>query len=408
MNKASDPSRALHVAVVCPGCDLGGSVGNVAVRQAIELARCFSVTLVSDVCAGFAVPNVHVAPVSPRQYNFLHRFCHVPNNLAFVNAVAKRLEQRHSQAPIDLVIFHGHSTAAFAGHRFKRRHGVPCALVTHGDIFHRPRGMYDPWMTAFYKVVTRPAYRTADLVLALSPYMADCAIAGGASPDRVKIVPNGLEPCEIGLDLNLASTTPAEGVAGPLKLLYVGRFSVEKGIQVLIDSCVAMSEQGLDFQLSAVGGGPLEESVRGVLRGHPQVPVYLLGPQHRRSLAQRYQEADVVCVPSLDEACALVPLDALMCGRPVIASNVGGIRATVRDGENGLLVAPGDPRALASAIARLAGDRQLLAALAARAQPSVYPGLSWESIGLRLRDVIEDYFALKSPSAAACQVSTAN
>jgi glycosyltransferase involved in cell wall biosynthesis len=76
---------------------------------------------------------------------------------------------------------------------------------------------------------------------------------------------------------------------------------------------------------------------------------------------------DVFVQPSLYESQGLAILEAMAAGVPVVATDVGGVRDAVRDGETGLLVPPSDPRALAEAIARLCGDRELSGRLAARA-----------------------------------------
>ena len=74
-------------------------------------------------------------------------------------------------------------------------------------------------------------------------------------------------------------------------------------------------------------------------------------------VAEWITAADVIVVPSRGEGLGLVAVEALACGRPVVASNVGGLPEIVKDGETGLLVPPGDVAALRGAIERLADDR---------------------------------------------------
>jgi len=76
-------------------------------------------------------------------------------------------------------------------------------------------------------------------------------------------------------------------------------------------------------------------------------------------------------------------------GTPVVGTRVGGIPYLVRDGENGLLVAPGDPIELAAALERLAAAPEPLRAMRARASASVLPRLGWEEIGRRLGALVE-------------------
>ena len=94
-------------------------------------------------------------------------------------------------------------------------------------------------------------------------------------------------------------------------------------------------------------------------------------------------------LPSRSEGMGRVVVEALCRGRPVVATRVGGIPDLVRDGENGLLVEPGDTRALADAFGRLLTDRELAERLAARARESVEPWLATpEEYAVRLREAV--------------------
>ncbi|MDL1949117.1 glycosyltransferase family 4 protein, partial [Acidobacteria bacterium ACD] len=93
-------------------------------------------------------------------------------------------------------------------------------------------------------------------------------------------------------------------------------------------------------------------------------------------------------VPSRSDSFPGVVLEALACGVPVIGSRVGGIPDVVTEGTNGLLVPPGRPRQLASAIARVAGDKNLLASMEGAARGSVWPRFAWEETGRQLRSVV--------------------
>ena len=384
----------LHLAVACPGCGMQGSVAAVAIRQSQEMSKRFAVTLLSDSVPAADLQGVRVLRVSFPRFNYLRRFCHVPNEYSFVSAIRKNLQSCYRQTPIDLFICHGHPLAAIAGRYLKRRYCVPLAMVCHGDIYQRPSGTYDLWTTWFYRVVTRPAYRSADLVFAPSPYMASCAVSGGARTDAVHVLRHGVDPAEIGLgsnDLRLDRAPGREG--GALRLLYVGRLSVEKGISVLLEACRQLTKLRISYELNVAGAGALKPLVDDVATKKATMNVKLLGKVKRSDLAAHYRAADVVCVPSLDEAFGLVVVEALMCGTTVIASRVGGIPSIVRDGHNGLLVPPGSPGKLASAIERLAANREMLATLTSRAKSSVYPRFLWKTVGQEMQQEIAHFLA---------------
>src|SRR6185436_16340970 len=155
---------------------------------------------------------------------------------------------------------------------------------------------------------------------------------------------------------------PPTSSNGALRLLYVGRLSVEKGVEHLIDACAEVRHCGIAFELSVVGTGPLEQALkRRISVAGLGNCVRLLGALPRQSLGSHYRAADALCVPSLSEPLATVILESLVVGTPVIGTRVGGTPYIVEDGVNGLLVPAGDPSALARAIVRLARERGCLA-----------------------------------------------
>lgn len=389
-------SPAPEIIVACADCRAeSGSVAAVSIRQAAELAKRFSVTIISDRLPQPAPPGVATVSVPKRGFVLLRRFAHVPAQYAFARRVGRSLAQRHRERPIAAVICHSHALATVGALPFRRRSGVPYALAMHGDIFDRPPGTYDPRLTWFYRRVTPPAYRNAGRVLALSPYFAECALRGGAPEERIRVVPNGIDPAEIGVDL----TGSAVGFEGPrdaklLRLIYVGNLGIEKGADILIAACGRLAVAGVSFELELVGDGPQRSELERVVRTTGLgAQVRFVGRQPRAKLGARFGTAHVACVPSRSEAQATVILEALIAGCPVVASTAGGNPSMVRHGENGLLVPVGDPRALADALAGLAADRALLERLARSARPSIWPEFSWERRGTRLADVMAELVA---------------
>jgi glycosyltransferase involved in cell wall biosynthesis len=383
----------IHVTVVCPACGSGGSVANIAIRQAQELAKHFSkVTLISESFPNQVLNDLRIRNIKPKRFYWLKRFCHVPNEYAFDNAVLRALTDLHKNDKITLILFHGHSPATIAGVPMKQRHGIPYALVTHGDIFDRPAGTYDRLMTAFYKKMTPLAYRNADLIVALSPSMAECALRGGARKEAIVIIPNGIDPAEPGLGGEASNELKQlDHLSSILRLLYVGTFTVPKGVDVLIDACNMLKSEGIHFSLSLVGAGPLELQLRQKVETlNLQQEIRFIGKIGHNNLGEFYQNADLVCVPSINDPLPTVVLEALVRGTPVVASDVGGIPFMIKSGYNGVLVPSADPKALADAMRDIAIHRETLDKLASNVLDSVFPRFSWSFIGERLRDVIVD------------------
>jgi glycosyltransferase involved in cell wall biosynthesis len=368
----------MHVAIVCRGMGKGGSVASVALRQARELSRHAAITLISD-SFDSERPWAERAIVPVPDLRFLRRFRHVPDELLFARGARKALLAVHRERPLDFVLCHAHAPAYLAARPLRARDGVAFGLVVHGDITDRPQGTYDSRLTRFYRWVTPRAYASADVVIVLARTFVELARGGGAR--AVEVIPNGIDPAEIGL-----AGEPAVRGDGPLRVLYAGRLAVEKGLEHLLAACRLVRA---DYELTIIGSGPLEEHLRHAAAGLPHV--HFIGPQPRTSLGAHYQRHHVFCTPALSEPFGLVILEALASGLPVIATRVGGIPELVQDGVNGLLVPPADPAALAAAIACLASDEPLRARLAAHARPSALPAFAWETIGEKLAAVIDAY-----------------
>jgi glycosyltransferase involved in cell wall biosynthesis len=358
-----------HIAVVCRALGAPGAVASIALRQARELTRHARITLVSDSFPD-GIDWAKLARVPMPDFHALRRLRHVPDEVAFGRGVNRVLRSLHD---VDFILAHAHSAA----HIGARGLDIPFGFFVHGDIFERPKGTYDARLTAFYRWIAPRAYRSADVVFALAPYLADMARTHGAK--QVEVIPNGIDLTDLGE----IPHQPATSNQQQLRLVTVGRLAIEKGVDHLIAACRLLT---IDWTLTIAGSGPLEAQLRDDARDLPRIR--FLGSIPRTSLGALYREHDVFVTATLNEAFALTLLEALACGLPVIGTDIPALRAVIREGENGLLVPPADPHALAAAIERLATDDALRQQLAANAHDSVLPEYSWPSIGDRIAAVI--------------------
>ena len=376
-------NNRLRLAIVCPACGKGGAVANVALHQTQELSAFFCVTLLSDSFPATGLEGVSFHSLLPPRFCWLRRFGHVPREIAFALSAKAALTRLYTQAGVDVVLCHGHPVAALAAGSLWRSLRIPYALITHGDIFDRPKGTYDPQLTWFYQQVTRPAYRGAALVVALSPRMRDLALRGGVAPERVVVIPNGIDPSEIGLDER--APPPARAPAARLELLYVGRLSVEKGVDVLIAAAGLLKADGVAFRLRLAGSGPEEARLRMlVTQSQLDAQVVFLGPVPRLAMGALYQSADVVCVPSRSEALPTVALEAMTAGVAVVGCAVGGIPSVIEEGVSGLLVPSQTPRAMAEALHRLGRDPPLMRRMGEAGRQRSARVFNWLDIGATL------------------------
>jgi len=176
-------------------------------------------------------------------------------------------------------------------------------------------------------------------------------------------------PCGVDTDLfrpgDRATARRALGVGGEPLLLYVGRFAPIKGLETLLSALACLRARDAGARLVIVGGDADEAGAdatplarRAAELGIADA-VSFVGPLPQDVLPRYYTAADTTVLPSYYESFGMVALEAMACASPVVASRVGGLQTTVRDGVTGFLVPEGDACALAAGIERLLGDRDL-------------------------------------------------
>jgi glycosyltransferase involved in cell wall biosynthesis len=163
---------------------------------------------------------------------------------------------------------------------------------------------------------------------------------------------------------------PLEGFGDPGAplIVSVSRHDGRKGIDVLIDALASLRAAGVRFRACLVGPGLLLEAHRRLI-GSLGLDDQVLVPGRVEEVMPYLLRADVYVLPSLQEGSgSLALLEALQAGAAIVASAIDGIVEDVHDGRDALLVAPGDPRALREAIARVLSDEELRASLRAGAR----------------------------------------
>lgn len=214
----------------------------------------------------------------------------------------------------------------------------------------------------------------ADRLIAANPLeKAQMIWLYGADPAKIEVI-----PC--GVDLKLFHPIPRDEAKAYLEMpqdhtmvLFVGRIEPLKGIDVLIEAMALLlkdkDELSDEICLCIIGGDPdadadtLNREMSRLQRMRETLGiadvVTFLGKRAQDTLPYHYSAAEVCVVPSHYESFGMVALEAMACGTPVIASKVGGLTFTVRDGRTGFLVPSDDPRALADQLSLLLTDGNL-------------------------------------------------
>lgn len=283
----------------------------------------------------------------------------------------------------DLV--HAHWTlsgaAALAGRPI---HGKPVLVTVQGsDIFQVAKSGAGAWFT-------RSVLNSSDKVTALSHALKDAAIAAGAKPEKIEIVPNGVDITRFTLP-----TVEMRGRSDELPvILFTGFLIKRKGVRYLLEALALLPPTTPPFRAVIVGEGPEEEALRAQVTALGLADrVEFVGFQPQEVVSEWMRRATLFVLPSLEEGQGVVLLEALASGTPVVASDVDGIRDVIVP-EVGQRVPAADPAALASALEQMlrmesASWQRMSQAARARAV-DLY---DWDKIAVRFVAIYEQMIA---------------
>jgi len=274
---------------------------------------------------------------------------------------------------IDVLHTHG-GVAGLFGRRAAGRAGTPVVVHTlHGIHYLHYR---NPLVRAAYIGLERRLAVRTDAVIVVSEADAAAARRHRLAPaDKIRVIRNGIAvlPAEKAAAAGAAASELRRVIpsGGPL-VGAVARLHRQKGIIHLVNAAPAILSRVPAAKIAVAGGGPLEDELRRETKRLGIDRRFLLLGE-RADAADLAALADVFVLPSLWEGLPLALLEAAALGRPIVASDIDGVREVVRDGETALLVPPGDPARLADAVIRLLEDGDLSARLGARARAEI-PG----------------------------------
>ncbi|HXA09306.1 MAG TPA: glycosyltransferase [Chthoniobacterales bacterium] len=217
-------------------------------------------------------------------------------------------------------------------------------------------------------------YGQLDTIFVNSEQYRRSWIARGIDPAKLKILPRGLDtrlftPGRSEPDFWKQFGSNGDGV----RLLFVGRVSREKDLDILVQAFRNLRQENIPVQLSIVGHGPFSKELAAML---PEA--CYTGYLNGTDLARAYASSDIFVFPSTTDTFGNVIIEAQAAGLPVIVSDVGGPRELVTDGVSGLITKARDPADFTSAIRRLVADESLRKEMSAAARRSV-EDRSWPS-----------------------------
>ena len=198
--------------------------------------------------------------------------------------------------------------------------------------------------------LTRTALREASFVLTVSEHLRAGAIQLGAAPGRTRAVRNGCDESIFHLSSREGARTQLGLNPESEVVAFVGWLAPTKGLWELFDAVIRLLPSHPQLQLCCIGEGDLKSELeaRAVAAGIEK-HVRLLGSRSSTEVACWLTAASIFCLPSYAEGCPNSVIEALACGRPVVATRVGGIPELVDDAA-GILIPPRDSEALARAL----------------------------------------------------------
>ena len=230
------------------------------------------------------------------------------------------------------------------------------------------------------------AVARADAVAVICEGLRGDLIGRGVPAGKITVSPNGVDLTLFGTPAPRDEALAADlGLAGADVVGFIGSFYPYEGLDDLIAAMPALVAARPRAALLLVGGGPAEEALRAQAAASPVAErIRFIGRVPHGEVERYYGLTDVLAYPRkrmrlTDLVTPLKPLEAMAQGRLVAASDVGGHRELIRDGDTGALFAPDDPAALAGALAGLFADRSGWDARRFRARAFVQAERNWSS-----------------------------
>ena len=268
-------------------------------------------------------------PTRPRGTGFIRQAFAINGIINWLTGNGFRPDVLHAH------VFTAGAIAVIAG----RRWGIPVVVTEHSTAFPRRALSLRQWLLA------RIALQGADMVLPVS-HPLQTAIEKYHIPASFRVVPN-----PVNTDLFVPPKTDDQRTdSRPPRMLSLGCPEPHKGWHFLLQACHNLQAKGRSFRLDLIGDGPDQAEYKQMCLslGLGEV-VHFWGYISRDEVIEMLQGCDFFVLPSLHETFSITTVEAMACGKPVVATRCGGPEQFVTE-ETGLLVPAGDAQALAQAI----------------------------------------------------------
>jgi len=348
----------------------------------------------------------HRTPYTP---GLLSRLPAVGTYLDEMRASAECIDSRVRAQRPDIIHAHSPVLNALPALRVGRRHGIPVvyemraswedAAVDHGST--REGSM----RYRLSRALESHALRRADAVTTICEGLKSDIVSRGVALERVTVIPNAVDPQRFAFGTVADPALRAHlGLADATVVGFAGSFYAYEGLDLLLDAAARLLPRRPDLRVLLVGGGPQETALREqAARSGLGDRVVFAGRVPHDQVQRYYELIDVLAYPRhsmrlTELVTPLKPLEAMAQGRMFVASDVGGHRELIRDGETGYLFRAGDADALAQAIDRVLVERPQWDGMRARARRHVETERNWARSVARYQDVYQRVLARPGPA----------
>ena len=343
----------MRVLVVTSQFPLPGDMqrGRAIYQTAVHLARMADVSVLSPVAS-------YPWPFKPRSYSYhpardaidapvavkYVKFAVLPWLSRPLNGLlcARALEAEITNARPDVILSYWLYPDAYGALVVGSRLGIPVVAGARGSDL-RSRDFVSRRLAA------SAARRAAQLVVVSEDLARISVQRDGVRPERVRVIANGCDSSLFRLRDRHHAREKLGIAAATRLLLYVGRLVPEKGLRELVAATRILCGTGDPVQLALAGDGPMLAELRAATASGADRTILVLGARDPAAVADWMAASDIVVLPSYSEGHPNVLIEALACGRPVVATRVGGITEIV-DESSSVLVSPRDTEGLARGI----------------------------------------------------------
>lgn len=254
------------------------------------------------------------------------------------------------------------------------------APITFSMMVHGPDEFYDVSSYYLAEKITAARFVVCISFFAQSQLMK---LSSGSEWQKFDIA-------RLGVDCSHFAPRPFRASPGVFEILCVGRLVAAKGQRILIEAAEQLARLGRSFQLRFVGDGPDRSELERLVGSKGlSAHVRFEGPVNQDRIREFYRQADLFALASFAEGIPVVLMEAMAMEIPCVSTAINGIPELIRDGVDGLLVAPSDADGLAAALARLMDEPALRESIGKAGRQRVLESYEISASADRLRDVFE-------------------